>query len=179
MLQPKEIEEKYTELVNNNAIIENTTVLSNLKFSKAENDLALADGLLKISIKKNALFGNKTFFDWVIVASYFSIFHSTQALLGLKKVKIIKRRHEATLFAFAKHFITTKELEDELFFIYENVENKAKELLDIFEEEKRKRGLFQYNRLSRENLEPAKESLNNAKKFVDTIRFILSKNNMI
>lgn len=92
MLQAKEIEEKYKELVKNNAVIENSVVLSNLKFSKAENDLALADGLLNISIKKNILFGNRTFFDWVIVASYFSIFHSAQALLGLKKVKI-QRNH--------------------------------------------------------------------------------------
>lgn len=63
--------------------------------------------------------------------------------------------------------------------LYENVESKAKELLDIFEEEKKKRGVFQYNLLSRQNVEPAKESLQNASKFVEAVRYILSKNNLI
>lgn len=49
----------------------------------------------------------------------------------------------------------------------------------MFEEEKTKRGIFQYNRLSRDNIDPAKESIKNATKFVETIRLILTKNNLI
>lgn len=179
MLQAQQIEEKYKQLVHKKAIIENNKILVHLKFSKAENDLILSKILFDISTKNPEISGKRTFFDWVVVSSYFSIFNSAQALLGLKQIKIVERRHYATLIAFAKHFISTKELEDELFLIYENAEIKAQELLDIFEEEKTKRGIFQYNRLSRDNVEPAKESIENATKFVETIRLILTKNNLI
>lgn len=180
----KKANKDYENLLKVKAIKENSDVHSHLKWKKATNDLLLAQSLLKISkddMIKDSLDipDNNTFYDWVIVSSYYSIFHSAQALLGTKKVKIVNRLHQATLTAFAKHFIINKELEDELFFIYEEVENKAKELLDIFEEEKEKRGLFQYHRLSRNNIEPAKESIENAKKFLDAIGKILAKNNII
>ncbi len=181
MLQ--KVEEKYKKLVNVNAIKE-STVLVHLKWQKAVNDLVLAEGLFKISsdkkIKDSLNYSdNTTFFDWVIVCSYYSIFHSAQALLGVKKIKVINRLHYATLIAFAKHFIINKELEEELLFIYEDTENKAKELLEIFEEEKDKRGIFQYHRLSKNNIEPAKKSLKNAKIFLDAIQQILSKKKII
>jgi uncharacterized protein (UPF0332 family) len=100
-------------------------------------------------------------------------------LLGLKKVKIEGRMHFATMISFAKHYIVNNELEAELFSIYEDAENKAKELLDIYEEEKKKRGIFQYHRLSKDNLGPAQESLDNAKKFLDTVKEVLVKNKVI
>ncbi|MBU1854433.1 MAG: hypothetical protein KKF89_01810, partial [Nanoarchaeota archaeon] len=176
MLQAKQIEKEYNELLvkKDKPIKENANVLSHLKWQKAVNDLALAKGLLKISTDSNIKDSldypdNTTFFDWVIVCSYYSIFHATQALLGIKKIKITSRLHHATMIAFAKQFIINQELEEELFLIYEDTETKAKELLEIFEEEKGKRGLFQYHRLSRNNLIPAKESINNAKIFLEAI----------
>ncbi len=66
-----------------------------------------------------------------------------------------------------------------MFLIYENAESKASELLDIYEEEKEKRGLFQYHRLSRNNLEPAQDSINNAKQFLGTVQEVLKKKNII
>jgi len=186
MLQAKQVEEEYNELMKakDKPIKENSLVQSHLKWSKALNDLRLAEGLLKIStdpkIKKILGYSDDaTFFDWVVVCSYYSIFHATQALLGIKRVKIVKRLHNATLIAFAKHFIINNELAEELFLIYENAEAKAAELLDIFEEEKQKRGLFQYHRLSRHNLEPANESIDNARIFLQALQEVLKKKNMI
>lgn len=46
-------------------------------------------------------------------------------------------------------------------------------------EEKDKRGLFQYHRLSGNNLQPAKESINNAKIFLRAVQEILKKKNII
>lgn len=180
----KQALKEYEELLKVKAIKENANVQSHLKWQKATNDLLLAKSLLELSTNnevKNSINipDNSTFFDWVIVSSYYSIFHATQSLLGTKGIKIVSRIHYSTLISFIKHFIVNKELEDELFFIYEKVENKAKELLEIFEEEKDKRGLFQYHRLSRNNLEPAKESVENANKFLDAIGKILAKNNVI
>lgn len=186
MLQHNKVEEEYKKLLEakDRPIKENAVVQSHLKWQKAVNDLSLAEGLLKIStsIKIKDILGypnNATFFDWVIVCSYYSIFHATQALLGLKKIKIINRMHHATMISFARHYIINKELADELFFIYEDAENRAEELLEIFEEEKQKRGLFQYHRLSRNNLEPAEESINNAKIFLKSVQEVLTKNNII
>jgi len=170
MFQAKQVEEEYAKLLKaeDKPIREKATVQSHLKWQKAVNDLSLAEGLLKISTdeKVKEVLGypkDKTFYDWTIVSSYYSIFHATQALLGMKKIKIGNRQHYATLIAFAKNFIINNELAEELFFIYEDAEKKAKELLDIIEEEKRKRGIFQYHRLSRNNLEPAQKSVENAK----------------
>lgn len=186
MLQAKQIEKEYKKLLKSKSkpIKEKSNVQSHLKWSKATNDLLLAEGLLKIStsskIKESLNYpDNTTFFDWVIVCSYYSIFHATQALLGIKSIKITNMLHKTTLIAFAKHFIINNELAEELFLIYKDSEKKAVELLDIFEEEKQKRGLFQYHRLSRNNLQPAKESINNAKTFLQAVQEILKKKNII
>jgi uncharacterized protein (UPF0332 family) len=179
----REVEKKYRLLVGK-SLKEGAAVQNHLKWQKAVNDLMLAEGLLKIStdarIKDSLGYpGNATFFDWVIICSYYSIFHSAQALLGLKRVKIISRVHHTTLIAFAKHFIASKEIEEEIYMVYEDAERRARELLDIFEEEKAKRGLFQYHRLSRNNLDPAKQSLENAKKFLDVVGRILTRKRII
>lgn len=186
MLQAKQVEEEYNKLLQakDMPIREKTAVQSHLKWQKAVNDLALAQGLLKISIEekiKDVLGYAKetTFFDWVIVSSYYSIFHAAQALLGVKQIKITGRLHHATLISFAKHYIVNNELADELFLIYEDAEQKANELLEIIEEEKQKRGLFQYHRLSKNNLEPAQESVENAKTFLEAIQEVLAKKKII
>lgn len=186
MLQAKQVEEEYNKLlqVKDKPIREKTAVQSHLKWQKAVNDLALAQGLLKISTDekvKDALQYPKeiTFFDWVIVSSYYSIFHAAQSLLGIKKVKITGRLHYATLISFAKHYIINNELAEELFLIYEDAEKKANELMEIIEGEKQKRGLFQYHRLSKDNLEPAKESVKNAETFLEAIQEVLRNNKVI
>jgi uncharacterized protein (UPF0332 family) len=182
MLQ--EVENQYRELVKVKAIKEKAIVQCHLKWAKATNDLSLSKGLLRIStdptIKDSLGYPNETtFFDWVIVSSYYSIFHATQALLGIKGIKIENRLHIATLIAFANHYIINQELAEELFLLYEDAESKATELLEIFEEEKEKRGLFQYHRLSRNNHEPAQESVKNAEIFLEAVQEILYKKNII
>lgn len=186
MRQANEIEAEYKKLLNAKPkpIFENSIVQSHLKWQKATHDLSLAEGLLKISTNNKIKDGlgysdDVTFYDWVIVCSYYSIFHATQALLGIKKVKIVGRLHYATMIAFAKQFIINNELAEELFLIYEDAEQKAHDLLEIFEEEKGKRGEFQYHRLSRNNLEPAKESIENAREFLNAVQEILAKKNII
>lgn len=51
--------------------------------------------------------------------------------------------------------------------------------LNEVEEEKGKRGLFQYRRLSRNNLEPAGKSIKNAKMFLEAVQEVLRKKNII
>ncbi len=186
MLRPSEIEDEYERLLkaDDQPIIEGSSVQCRLKWQKAAHDLSLAEGLLKIStdIKMKVALGyleDTTFFDWAIISSYYSIFHATQALLGMKGVRIDGRMHHATMVSFAKHFIINDELAAELFLIYEDSEQKAKDLLEIFEEEKGKRGDFQYYRVSKGNLGPATESIKNANIFLEAVRDVLKKNNII
>ena len=186
MRQAKQVEQAYRDLLQakGSPIKEKSVVLVAVKWAKATNDLALAQGLLKLSTTdalKDVLGYTKdtTFFDWAIVSSYYSIFHATQALLGLKNVKIQSRLHYATLIAFTKHFIVNNHLKEELFLIYEDAEKKARELLDIIEEEKQKRGMFQYHRLSKNNFGPAQESVRNAQVFLEAIQEVLGKHNVI
>ena len=87
--------------------------------------------------------------------------------------------HYATMIAFAKHYIVNNDLAEELFLIYEDAENRARELLEVLEEEKVKRGLFQYHRLSQSNMDPAKESLENAKKFLEAVQEVLRKKKIV
>ena len=110
MRQASEIEEEYGKLLNakDKPIYENSIVQSHLKWQKAVHDLSLAEGLLKISTNKKIKDSlgypdDTTFYDWVIVSSYYSIFHATQALLGIKKIKITGRLHHATMIAFANN----------------------------------------------------------------------------
>jgi len=184
MLQLNEVEKEYQTLIKVDAIKEDSNVISHLKWQKATHDLSLAEGLLKIStnnkIKESLGYtDDTTFFDWVIISSYYSIFHATQALLGMKRIKIEQRLHYATLVSFAKHFIINNQLAEDLFFIYEDAESKANELLEILEEEKAKRGHTQYQRLSKENLGPAEKSINNAKIYLKSIQEILKNKRIL
>lgn len=61
----------------------------------------------------------------------------------------------------------------ELLKIYKEVVIRADELLGIFREEKSKRGRFTYKKLPQANLEPAKESLENAEKFFKNINLMV------
>jgi len=74
MLQAKQVEDEYNKLVKTEGkpIKENAIVQSHLKWSKAVNDLLLAESLLRIStdvkVKEILKFPNDTtFFDWVVV----------------------------------------------------------------------------------------------------------------
>ena len=59
-------------------------------------------------------------------------------------------------------------LDVELLMIYEQVLIRADTLLGIFKYEKRKRGNFTYQKISQANVDPATDSLANAKIFVTT-----------
>jgi uncharacterized protein (UPF0332 family) len=179
-----QVNEEYAKLRKEGAIRSKSLVNSRQKWEKARNDLMLAQGLLKICteepLKRSLAFPRTaTFYDWVIVCSYYSIFHSAQALLGIKGIKIQSRVHHATLIAFAKQFVVNGELSDELFTLYEDTEAKAHELLDIIEDERHKRVQFQYHRLSRNNLGPARQSVENARTFLDAIGKVLAKKNVV
>lgn len=181
------IEREYKNLVNNGSIKENDSDVSRrigLMFGKAQNNLKVANIIFEISTSKSMkailkLREQDSFYDWTIQAAYYAMFHAVNALLATKKIKISDKVHVSTYYSFGKHFINTNELADELFVMYGKTEEKALKLFSSLAEEKKKRGAATYERLPKMNLEPAKESIDNAKELVGVIGDILAKNRFI
>lgn len=59
--------------------------------------------------------------------------------------------------------------------IYNNIFGKADELLQIFKDEKWKRGNYTYKTIPQANKEPAEQSINNSIKFIKDIKSIIEK----
>lgn len=183
-----EIGERYKELLEKGGIRENDRKIHeriHLMFGKAQNNLKLAKVIFAMSTDSKIksvlmLKENDSFFDWVIQAAYYGMFHAANALLATKRIKITRiDAHASALYAFGMHFIVNKELAEELFVIYGETEQKAMELFSSLAEEKEKRGFSAYERLSRMNIEPARESVEHAKEFLRAVGAVLAKGNYI
>lgn len=111
-----------------------------------------------------------TFYSSVISHSYYSIFYISKALLLTKNIKTSTPEvHKKTFDEFKKNFIDTGELDVSLLKIYKTLIIHADELLEIFKDEKWKRGNFTYKTIPQANKEPAEDSLKNAEKFISNI----------
>ncbi|MFH0874472.1 MAG: HEPN domain-containing protein [archaeon] len=129
------------------------------------------DILLQFDIPKD-----ETFYSGAISHCYYSIFYSAKAMLLTKGIETESPDvHRKTFDAFKVNFIDTGVLDAELLLIYKKIIIKADTLLEIFRVEKKKRGDFTYNTIAQANLDPAKESLENAKTFYKHINTFLIK----
>jgi uncharacterized protein (UPF0332 family) len=149
-----------------------------LFLDRAEDEIFLSQKDLDSSIDKNikeilGIPSEKTFFYSVISHAYYSIFYAAKAYLFQKGVITeAPEIHKKTYLEFKK-CADKKFLDYELLRIYENEISKAESLLEIFFLEKEKRGRFVYNVKSEANLPFARESIENAKRFVSVIKAIL------
>jgi len=147
---------------------------------RAEDEYLLAAKDFDLSTKEEvkSFLGipkDKTFFNSVISHAYYSIFYSAKAYLEKKSIKTkAPEEHKKTYEEFRK-MVENKELDTELLEIYDDAVTKAETLLQIFFDEKRKRGRFVYNIKAESNIIFAKESLQNAKKFASVIKSLLNK----
>ena len=148
---------------------------------RAASELRLATAIKKISEsveEKERLALNKedTFYSSVISHAYYAIFYSAKAILLTKNIKTdAPEVHKKTLEEFKKNFVDSGILDLELLKIYNKMIIRADELLFLFKEEKRKRGQFVYKTIPQANIEPADESIGNAKKFLVNIKKIIER----
>ncbi|MBI4454003.1 HEPN domain-containing protein [Candidatus Woesearchaeota archaeon] len=146
---------------------------------RASNELRLAMAIKIISEsseekEKLGLKKEDTFYSSVISHSYYAIFYSAKAILLTKNITTdAPEVHKKTLEEFKINFVDSGILDLELLKIYSQMIIRADELLSLFQLEKRKRGLFVYKTLPQANIEPANESVNNAKKFVSHIKQVV------
>lgn len=142
-----------------------------LYIERARNELELAGIILKISDKGNIqrdIFEVEmplTFYSAVISHSYYCIFYSAKAYLLKKGIRTeMPDEHKKTFEEFKK-LVEAGIIDSELLILYEKLMVRADMLLGIFKNERKKRGEFTYQKLPQANLEPASESLENAKTF--------------
>ena len=141
-----------------------------LYLERSRNELNLSRIILQLSIEKTIQtkifkIEEDTYFSSTISHAYYSIFYGAKAYLLTKGIKTtVPGEHKHTFEEFKK-IIEKGMIDFELLKIYEELLIQADTLLHIFKHEKNKRGKFTYKKLPQANLEPAKESLNNAIKF--------------
>ena len=141
-----------------------------LYLKRARTEMNMATLLLKTSSNKILSdFGipeDETFYSGVISHCYYSIFYSAKAMLLSKNIETeAPEVHKKILGSFKEQFIDSGIFDMRLLLIYKKMIVKAEILLEIFKIEKKKRGNFTYNTIAQANLEPANESIENAKTF--------------
>ena len=114
----------------------------------------------------------ETYYSSVISHAYYYIFYSAKAYLAKKGIKTETPEEHKKTFEEFKKLVLRGVIDKELLKIYEDIIVKADTLLGIFKTEKKKRGTFTYQKLSQANLEPARESIENAKIFFKHIRML-------
>ncbi len=153
-----------------------------LYLERAENEFRLAKAIFNLSQKediKTMLEANPkdTFYSSVISHCYYSIFYCAKAILLTKGIKTkTPDVHKKTFERFKEIFVDSGKLDMELLRIYKRMIMRADELLHILAQEKWKRGHFTYHTLAQANIEPAKESIANTKKFLTYIKGVAPKN---
>ena len=142
---------------------------------RANNELLAAESLKRLSeeVKYKDEFSipqDATFYSAVISHSYYAIFYAAKAILLTKNIKTTSPNiHRTTYDLFDKTLVKTEVLDKKLLQIYTDIVVKAGDLLEIFKDEKWKRGNFTYQVIAQANKTPADDSLNNAKLFVANI----------
>ena len=148
---------------------------------RSENEFIIAEKLKQMSEDKQLKEFMKipetmTFYSSVISHSYYAIFYSAKAMLLTKKIKTSAPEiHKKTYEEFKRYFVDTGILDVKLLEIYRKMAIRADELLEIFRNEKWKRGNFTYNTIPQANKEPAEESLRNARRFIANISKAIEK----
>ncbi|MFH1072646.1 MAG: hypothetical protein V1743_04420 [Nanoarchaeota archaeon] len=146
---------------------------------RSDNEIHAAESLKKLSEEPQTkhdfdLPENITFYSSVISHSYYSIFYAAKAILLTRKIITLPPEvHKKTYEAFKKEFVDTGVLDVQLLTIYKKLVIRADQLLEIFQDEKWKRGHFTYATIPQANQEPAEDSLKNAKLFLQHIDTVI------
>lgn len=142
---------------------------------RAKNEILAAQSLKKLSEETRfkedfQLSDDVTFYSSVISHSYYAIFYAAKAILLTKGIRTYAPEvHRKTIEEFEKNFVDTGILDVKLLEIYNKIVVRADELVEIFRDEKGKRGKFTYRTIPEANKGPAEDSLKNSMFFVSNI----------
>ena len=148
---------------------------------RAENEINLSEIIMELSLNKDiqiksfSLKKIDTYFSSVISHAYYCIFYCAKAYLLTKGVKTeFPEEHKKTYEEFKK-FVEEGTIDVELLKLYKKTLIKAETILGIFKIEKKKRTEFTYQKLVQANIEPARESIENARTFFKNIYSLCEK----
>lgn len=148
---------------------------------RANNEILAAESLKRLSEDSRSkeefsIPQGATFYSSVISHSYYAIFYAAKAILLTKMIRTSAPEvHKKTYEEFDIVFVKTGLLDVNLLEMYKKLVIRADDLLQIFKDEKWKRGAFTYQTIPQANKEPAEDSLMNAKVFVANISKIAKK----
>ena len=152
-----------------NSFEENKKV--NLYLKRSQDDYLLAQAVKKIiddpDLRKQIELppDYPNIFHWLIIISYYSMYHSATAAIAQKRVKC--KSHEATIASIAKHYATSEELE------FDFINTLHATYIDYIESGRDARRGAQYNVDKLYNVNDAFEVFDNAGKFIKRIQQIL------
>lgn len=148
--------------------------------NRANNEILLAQSIKRLSEKPEDkqnfnLPSDITFYSSVISHSYYCIFYAAKSILLIKNIKTSSPEvHKKTYDKFKETFVDTGILDVNLLNIYNKIIIRADKLLQIFKDEKWKRGHFTYETIPQANKEPADDSLENARLFFNNIKKVIN-----
>ncbi|MBS3131434.1 HEPN domain-containing protein [Candidatus Woesearchaeota archaeon] len=155
--------------------------LIEMYLDRANNEIMAAGSLKRLSEQEEDkisfdLPGDISFYSSVILHSYYAIFYAAKAILLTKDIETKSPEvHKKTFAEFKENFVDTKELDVSFLKIYRKMIVRADELLEIFRDEKWKRGHFTYQTIPQANKGPAEDSLKNSKFFVSNIMKVIGE----
>jgi len=185
-------------MVQNDVHRSDSIVLSPQRIHEAQANMKryVSEGLIKKQIFREEIFN--VFMDnsneslemsrylsdksdlWTIVTAYYSMFYISNAVL-LKLGFKIEEKIPHKIAADAMIVLVRNKLKDSLFKDYEDAQNealagiKADTLLEEFDLERKKRGLFQYETTRSEKHSKAQTSLKRAKNYVFEMKKLLKE----
>ena len=110
--------------------------------------------------------------EWVIVTSYFAMYHSALALLA--KIGYKSDTHTATIIALEKFFVEKELIGQEYLAMFKHAKDQInKQDIDNLSKGKENREIAQYKVTEAINLAIAEASMKNAYEFVNKIRIII------
>lgn len=117
-LKIKAYSELYNKLKKEKKIFENDFTESRKAkkyLERSKDDFLLADAVKnliansKIRLELGLPEDYQNLYHWLIIISYYSMYHAATAAIAKKKIKL--EEHEATIASLAKHYVTAEELE--------------------------------------------------------------------
>jgi len=151
--------------------------LSTLYFQKGEKDLQVATANFDLGKKEINASLQYTFFNWVVVISYYSMFHCARSALAKIKVSVSGEHvHESVLSGMYHYYLYTGIIEKKIYYMLKDAKEareKAIKLVEKLQQAKKDRGDVNYE-VAQAMLEAtAKNTLGNAKEFIEAMRILI------
>ena len=118
---------------------------------------------LKLGLPENY----QNIYHWLIIISYYSMYHAATAAIAKKKIK--SKEHEATIASLAKHYATEEELE------FDFIKTLSYVYITYIEGGRDKRRKAQYNVDIEYTQQESYEVFEDAKKFVKRLQELLEE----